>query len=164
MRQSNNPTRKVFRLMYFVRFSLYFTERSNGRGTGKIISVSSYCSGTPDTQPSDPLRPPPRHDPKVRTDCLSTLVSTSSLPLYPSAASLATWGLVQLIRKKQHYLSTCDVLLVLIHDWRTSLHEEHNPRVVSFEFRSAFHMVNHTTLLFKVILTGVGGLVFDINL
>ena len=59
-------------------------------------------------------------------------------------------------------LGTTDALLLLTHDLQSSLDKRAESRVVSLDFSSAFDLVNHQALLYKLKLMGVGGSVFGI--
>ena len=54
-------------------------------------------------------------------------------------------------------LGTCDALLTLVHDLQSGLDSRSEARVVSLDFSSAFDLVNHSALLFKLESIGVGG-------
>ena len=59
-------------------------------------------------------------------------------------------------------LGTTDALLVLTQDLQLSLDKGAESRVVSLDFSSAFDLVNHQALLYKLKSVGVGGVVFDV--
>ena len=59
-------------------------------------------------------------------------------------------------------LGTTDALLMLTQDIQSSLDKRAESRVVSLDFSSAFDLVNHQALLYKLKLMGVGGPVFNI--
>ena len=54
-------------------------------------------------------------------------------------------------------LGTSDALLTLVHDLQSGLDTRSEARVVSLDFSSAFDLVNHSALLFKLESVGVGG-------
>ena len=59
-------------------------------------------------------------------------------------------------------LSTTDALLTLLHDLQSSLDCGSEIRVLSLDFSSAFDLVNHEALLYKLKLIGVGGPIFNV--
>ena len=59
-------------------------------------------------------------------------------------------------------LGTSDALLVLCHDLQHSLDNRAESRVISLDFSSAFDLVNHKALLYKLKLMGLGGSIFNI--
>lgn len=54
-------------------------------------------------------------------------------------------------------LGTCDALLTLTHGLQSSLDRGHESRAVAIDFSSAFDIVNHKALLYKLQLYGIGG-------
>lgn len=59
-------------------------------------------------------------------------------------------------------LGTCDALLTLSHDLQSSLDKGYESRVVAIDFSSAFDLVNHKALLYKLQLMGIGGSLLSI--
>ena len=59
-------------------------------------------------------------------------------------------------------LGTADTLLLITHDLQASLGSRVESRVVSLDFSSAFGLVNHQDLLFKLKLMGIGGPLFNV--
>ena len=59
-------------------------------------------------------------------------------------------------------LGTADALLTLVHDLQTSLDCSSEARVLSLDFSSAFDLVNHEALLYKLKLAAVGGPIFNV--
>ena len=59
-------------------------------------------------------------------------------------------------------LGTCDALLTLTHDLQSSLDCGHESRVVAIDFSSAFDIVNHRALIYKLQLCGIGGSILSI--
>ena len=59
-------------------------------------------------------------------------------------------------------LGTADALLNLTHDLQLSLDQRAESRVVSLDFSSAFDLVNHHALLYKLRSIGFGGPIYDI--
>ena len=59
-------------------------------------------------------------------------------------------------------LGTTDALLALTHDLQSSLDDRVESRVISLDFSSAFDLVNHKALLYKLQLMGLGGPVLNI--
>ena len=59
-------------------------------------------------------------------------------------------------------LGTTDALLKLTHDLQYSLDKGAESRVISLDFSSAFDLVNHQALLYKLKSMGVGGPIFDV--
>ena len=59
-------------------------------------------------------------------------------------------------------LGTTDALLTLIHDLQSGLDSRSEARVVSLDFSSAFDLVNHRALVFKLQAMGVGGRVLNV--
>ena len=59
-------------------------------------------------------------------------------------------------------LGTADVLLFLTYDLHALLDRRAESRVVSLDFSSAFDLVNHQALLFKLRLMGIGDLLFNV--
>ena len=59
-------------------------------------------------------------------------------------------------------LGTADALLTLIHDLQSGLDSRSEARVISLDFSSAFDLVSHDALLFKLGSIGVGGRVLRI--
>ena len=57
---------------------------------------------------------------------------------------------------------TTDALLLLTHDLQSSLDKRAESRIVSLDFSSAFDLVNHQGLLYKLKSMGVGEPVFNI--
>ena len=54
-------------------------------------------------------------------------------------------------------LGTCDALLTLTHSLQTSLDLGQESRAVAIDFSSAFDIVNHKALIYKLQLHGIGG-------
>ena len=59
-------------------------------------------------------------------------------------------------------LVTTDALLLLTHNLQSSLEERAESRTFSLDFCSAFDLVNHQDLLYKLKSMGVGVTVFNI--
>ena len=59
-------------------------------------------------------------------------------------------------------LGTCDALLTLTHDVQSSLDLGQESRVVAIDFSSAFDIVNHKALVYKLQLYGIGGNLLNI--
>ena len=59
-------------------------------------------------------------------------------------------------------LGTADALLTLVHDLQLSLDSSSEARVLSLDFSSAFDLVNHEALLYKLKVAGVGGPIFNV--
>ena len=59
-------------------------------------------------------------------------------------------------------LGTCDALLTLTHDLQSSLDCRHESRIVAIDFSSAFDIVNHKALIYKLQLLGIGGSLLNI--
>ena len=57
---------------------------------------------------------------------------------------------------------TADALILLTHNLQTSLNKRAESRGISFDFSSAFDLVNHQALLFKLRLIGIGGPLFNV--
>ena len=54
-------------------------------------------------------------------------------------------------------LGTCDALLTLSHDLQSFLDRGLESRIVTIDFSSAFDVVNHRALIYKLKLLGIGG-------
>ena len=61
-------------------------------------------------------------------------------------------------------LGTSDALLVLTHELQLSLDSRAESRVVSLDFSSAFDLVNHNALLYKLQLMDISGPIFEVYL
>ena len=59
-------------------------------------------------------------------------------------------------------VGTSDALLCICHNLQTSLDAGQESRIVSLDFSSAFDLVNHKALLFKVRSLGIGGRVLGV--
>ena len=59
-------------------------------------------------------------------------------------------------------LGTSDALFVLTHELQSSLDSRAESRVVSLDFSSAFDLVNHNALLYKLQLMGIGGPIIEV--
>ncbi|MEM8780580.1 MAG: reverse transcriptase family protein, partial [Cyanobacteria bacterium P01_G01_bin.49] len=59
-------------------------------------------------------------------------------------------------------LGTTDALLTLVHDLQSGLDSRSEARVLSLDFSSAFDLVSHRALLYKIESIGVGGKVLDV--
>ena len=59
-------------------------------------------------------------------------------------------------------IGTTDTLLSLVHDIQYGLDSRSEARVVSLDFGSAFDLVSHRTLLFKLESMGVGGRILGV--
>ena len=59
-------------------------------------------------------------------------------------------------------LGTNDALLLLTQDLQSALDKGSESRVISLDFSSAFDLVNHRALLYKLKLAGVGGSIFNV--
>ena len=63
---------------------------------------------------------------------------------------------------KKGILGTSDALVLLKHNFQPSLDKCAESRVVSLDFSSAFDLVSHQALLFKLRLMGIGDLLFNV--
>ena len=59
-------------------------------------------------------------------------------------------------------LGTTDALITLVHDLQLALDTQSEARVISLDFSSAFDVVNHEALLFKLQSLGIGGVLLSI--
>lgn len=59
-------------------------------------------------------------------------------------------------------LGTCDALLTLVHDIQSSLDINHESRAIALDFSSAFDLVNHEALLYKLKSFGIGGNILNV--
>ena len=59
-------------------------------------------------------------------------------------------------------LGTCDALLDLVTVLQNNLDKGHETRVVQIDFSSAFDLVNHDALIYKLQNIGVGGYLLDV--
>lgn len=59
-------------------------------------------------------------------------------------------------------LGTCDALLTLTHELQCALDKGQESRLVAIDFSSAFDLVNHKALLYKLQLLGIGGNLLNI--
>ena len=54
-------------------------------------------------------------------------------------------------------LGTCDVLLCVSHTLQSELENGQEARIVQIDFSTAFDMVNHQGILYRLSSAGIGG-------